>query len=325
MKKNVAIVCGGDSGEYEISIKSGKVVQSQLDKNKYNTWLVVIRGGQWTALLDDGSEIKLDKNDFSLTVDGFKVHFDVVFNAIHGTPGEDGKLAGYFDMLKIPYTNSSHVVSAMTFNKSFCKQVVQQSGVSLANSVLLRKGQPADNEQIIEKLGLPLFVKPNSNGSSVGVSKVKSPDELPNAIAVAFTEDEEVLIESNIKGREIGCGVFDFKGRRLVFPLTEVISKKEFFDYEAKYTPGMSDEVTPAEVDEDVEIEIKALASELYTLLGCKGIVRFDFILTENDLYFLEVNTIPGFSSASIIPQQARTMGISLPDLFGMAIENALG
>ncbi len=324
MKKNVAVVCGGDSGEYEISINSGKLVCEYLDREKYRVFLIIIRKNSWKAMLDESTEIEVDKNDFSIFHAGEKIRFDVVFNAIHGTPGEDGKLAGYFDILGIPYTNSSHVVSAITFNKFFCKQVVQSSGVSLADGVLLRRGRPFDAKALIERLKLPLFVKPNSNGSSVGVSKVKTADELESALNMAFAVDHEVLVESFIEGREIGCGVFQFNDRRWVFPLTEIISKKEFFDYEAKYTAGMSDEITPARVDEAAEIEIKATASELYTLLGCKGIVRFDFILTKNALYFLEVNTIPGFSSASIVPQQARAMGLSLTQLFGMAIENVL-
>lgn len=324
MKKNVAVVCGGDSGEFEISLKSGKVVKTNLDPEKYNAYLVVIKGAEWRLLRDDSTAVPVDKNDFSVLIQGKKLTFDVVFNAIHGTPGEDGKLPGYLDMLGIPHTGSSHVVAAVTFNKHFCKQVVASRGVSLANAQLIRKGQLYSPETVIASLGLPVFVKPNSNGSSVGVSKVNEINELMPALEKAFAEDNEALVEAFIKGREIGCGVFDYKGRKIVFPLTEIISKKEFFDYEAKYSPGMSDEITPASVDENTEIEIKAMAADLYSHLGCKGIVRFDFILTENDIYFLEVNTIPGLSAASIVPQQAKTMGISLPELFGMVVENAL-
>ena len=286
MKKNVAVVCGGDSGEFEISLKSGKVVKTNLDPEKYNAYLVVIKGAAWRVLLDDGLSVPVDKNDFSVSIQGEKLTFDVVFNAIHGTPGEDGKLPGYLDMLGIPHTGSSHVVAAVTFNKHFCKQVVASRGVSLANAQLIRKGQLVSPEAVIASLGLPVFVKPNSNGSSVGVSKVNEINELMPALEKAFTEDTEALVESYIKGREIGCGVFDFLGRKIVFPLTEIISKKEFFDYEAKYSPGMSDEITPAPVDENTEIEIKATAADLYSHLGCKGIVRFDFILTDNDIYF---------------------------------------
>lgn len=320
---NVAIICGGDSGEYEISVKSGKVVMQHLNREKYRAFLLIVRGSDWQVMLDDGNGLPVNKDDFSIRVDGSHVRFDVVFNAIHGTPGEDGKILGYFDMLRIPYTSSSHLVSAFTFHKNSCKQLVRSTGVALADSVLIRKGQQADFEGIAQRLGLPLFVKPNSNGSSVGVTKVNAVSQLPEAIAKALADDDEALVETYIPGREIGCGVFEYKGRKIVFPLTEIISKKEFFDYEAKYSPGMSDEITPADVDEKTEIEIKATASELYSHLGCRGIVRFDFILTSSKIYFLEVNTVPGISQASIIPQQAKVMGISLELLFEMAVDNA--
>lgn len=320
---NVAIICGGDSGEYEISVKSGKVVMQHLNREKYRAFLLIVRGSDWQVMLDDGNGLPVNKDDFSIRVDGSHVRFDVVFNAIHGTPGEDGKILGYFDMLRIPYTSSSHLVSAFTFHKNSCKQLVRSTGVALADSVLIRKGQLADFEGIAQRLGLPLFVKPNSNGSSVGVTKVNAVSQLPEAIAKALADDDEALVETYIPGREIGCGVFEYKGRKIVFPLTEIISKKEFFDYEAKYSPGLSDEITPAEVDERTEIEIKATASELYSHLGCRGIVRFDFILTSSKIYFLEVNTVPGISQASIIPQQAKVMGISLESLFEMAVDNA--
>ncbi len=320
---NVAIICGGDSGEYEISVKSGKVVMQHLNREKYRAFLLIVRGSDWQVMLDDGNGLSVNKDDFSIRVDGSHVRFDVVFNAIHGTPGEDGKILGYFDMLRIPYTSSSHLVSAFTFHKNSCKQLVRSTGVALADSVLIRKGQQADFEGIAQRLGLPLFVKPNSNGSSVGVTKVNAVSQLPEAIAKALADDDEALVETYIPGREIGCGVFEYKGRKIVFPLTEIISKKEFFDYEAKYSPGMSDEITPADVDEKTEIEIKATASELYSHLGCRGIVRFDFILTSSKIYFLEVNTVPGISQASIIPQQAKVMGISLESLFEMAVDNA--
>ncbi len=323
-RKNVAIVCGGDSGEYEISVQSGNVVSKFLDKEKFRPLVIYIKGKDWFFKPSEDVVIAIDKNDFSLTVDGEKIFFDVVFNALHGSPGEDGKLLGYFDMLGIPYTSSSHTVSSLTFNKDFCKQVVKSVGVALADSILLRRGQSIKASEIISELGLPIFVKPNSNGSSVGVSKVNLEEELQPALEKAFMDDEFALIESFIKGREIGCGVFEFKGRMMVLPLTEIISKNEFFDYDAKYTKGKSDEITPADVDEDIDLEIKALAAQLYSRLSCRGFVRFDFILTDEDIYFLEVNTVPGMSAASIIPQQAEVMGISLPDFFGMAIENVI-
>lgn len=323
-RKNVAIVCGGDSGEYEISVQSGNVVLKSLNKEKFRPFLIYIKGKEWYLRTSNDEIINVDKNDFSVSIEGERIVFDVVFNALHGTPGEDGKLLGYLDMLGIPYTSSNHIVSALTFNKDFCKQVVRSVGVALADSVILRRGQPFKANEIVEKLGLPIFVKPNSNGSSVGVSKVNVESALNAALEKAFKDDEFSLVESFIKGREIGCGVFDFKGRMIVLPLTEIISKNEFFDYEAKYTKGKSEEITPADVDENTEIEIKALAAQLYNRLSCRGFVRFDFILTEEDIYFLEVNTVPGMSVASIIPQQAAVMGISLPDFFEMVIDNVI-
>jgi D-alanine-D-alanine ligase len=323
-RKNVAIVCGGDSGEYEISVQSGNVVLKTLDEKKFQPFLILIKGKEWFLRTSEGEIINVDKNDFSVSINEEKINFDVVFNALHGTPGEDGKLLGYFDILGIPYTSSNHIVSALTFNKDFCKQVVRSVGVALADSVLLRRGQSYNSSEILSELGLPVFVKPNSNGSSVGVSKVNLESELDSALEKAFKDDEFALIESFIKGREIGCGVFEFKGRMIVLPLTEIISKNEFFDYDAKYTKGKSEEITPADLDENIEIEIKALAAQLYSRLNCRGFVRFDFILTDEDIYFLEVNTVPGMSAASIIPQQAAVMGIALSDFFEMAIENVI-
>ncbi|MDR0969620.1 MAG: D-alanine--D-alanine ligase [Lentimicrobiaceae bacterium] len=324
MKKNIAIVCGGDSGEYEISIKSAAVVKKHLSPEKWNTWLVLIKASGWYATLENGEKVPVDKNDFSIQdTQGRKIKFDAVFNAIHGTPGEDGKLLAYFDMLGIPYNSSGATCCALTFHKDFCKRIVASNGVHVADSILINKRDSIDSKEIIKQLGLPVFVKPNNGGSSVGVSKVKNDNELFPAIEKAFREDTQVLIESFVEGREIGCGVVEHKGRMLVFPLTEIISKNEFFDYEAKYTDGMSDEITPAAVDEAIELEIKATAALLYHRIECRGIARFDFILTkEEEIYFLEVNIVPGMSEASIIPKQAECMGISLQKLFDMTLDN---
>lgn len=323
MKKNIAIVCGGDSGEYEISIKSAAVVKKHLSAEKWNTWTVIITASRWHAELDNGKTVIVDKNDFSIQNEqGQKIKFDAVFNAIHGTPGENGKLLAYFDMLGIPYNSSGATCCALTFHKDFCKRIVASNGVLVADSILINENESIDIEEIVDQLELPVFVKPNNGGSSVGVSKVKSIDELLPAIEKAFREDTQVLIERFIAGREIGCGVLEHKGRMLVLPLTEIISKNEFFDYEAKYTDGMSDEITPATVDEDIELEIKATSAILYHRLECKGIARFDFILTDEAIYFLEVNIVPGMSEASIIPKQAECMGISLQKLFDMTLEN---
>jgi len=257
-------------------------------------------------------------------MNGHTIIFDAIFNAIHGTPGEDGKLLGYFDMIGLPYTSSSMLVSAVTFNKDFCKRIVASHGVKVAKSVLVVKNQAVDPDNIISKLGLPVFVKPNNGGSSVGVTKVKSIEDLLPAIQKAMNEDNEVLIESFLSGREFGCGVMQTKNGMFVFPVTEIISKKEFFDYEAKYTPGMADEITPAVIVVEAENKIKTTSALLYRALSCKGFVRFDFIISKGKLYFLEVNTVPGISPDSILPKQAEAMGISLSKLFDMALENIL-
>lgn len=324
IKSTVAVVCGGYSGEFEVSIGSGQVVYESLDRERFDPWLVIIRRDRWVCLDSAGNEFPINKNDFSALVMGRKICFDAVFIAVHGEPGEDGKLQGYFDMLQIPYSSCNASVSALTFNKHFCKQIVVHTGVKLSRSILIRKGDEIEHEAIASELGLPVFVKPNSNGSSVGVSKVKDGKHLPEAIAEAFRHDNEVLVEQAIVGREVGCGIFDYKGKMMVFPLTEIVSHNEFFDYEAKYTPGKSNEITPAQLDENLTFEIQATTVNLYKWLGCRGIVRFDYIIASDGIYLLEVNTVPGFSRASIIPQQAAAMGISLSRLFGMAIENVL-
>jgi D-alanine-D-alanine ligase len=323
--KNIAIVCGGDSGEFDVSMNSGKVVLGNLDKDKYQGYLVLITKEKWVVLFDDNSEAKIDRNDFSFIVGEKKVVFDAVFNAIHGSPGENGLLNGYFDLLDIPYTSSGLTTSALTFHKDFCKRIVQSHGFAVADSVLLNKDETYDPDKIAGFLGgFPVFVKPNNGGSSVGITKVKAFEEFRDAINKALKEDHQVLIEKYIHGIEIACGVIEVNKRLIVFPLTEIVSKNEFFDYEAKYTKGMADEITPARIGEESELWIKTTAAQLYPLLECKGFVRFDFIITENELYFIEVNIVPGISEASILPQQAEFMGVSLSKLFDMALENIL-
>jgi len=323
--KNIAIVCGGDSGEFDVSMNSGKVVLGNLDKDKYQGYLVLITKKKWVVLFDDDSEAKIDRNDFSFIVGENKVVFDAVFNAIHGSPGENGLLNGYFDLLDIPYTSSGLTTSALTFHKDFCKRVVQSHGFAVADSVLLNKDEKYDPDKIAGFLGgFPVFVKPNNGGSSVGITKVKAIEEFRDAINKALKEDHQVLIEKYIQGMEIACGVMEVNKRLIVFPLTEIVSKNEFFDYEAKYSKGMADEITPARIGEESELWIKTTAAQLYPLLECKGFVRFDFIITENELYFIEVNIVPGISEASILPQQAEFMGVSLSKLFDMALENIL-
>lgn len=320
--KNIAIVCGGNSGEYEVSIASGKMVAANLDKNHYNGYLIVIRNQDWYFTNDEGKRFDIDKTDFSLTIGSEKIRFDGVFNAIHGTPGEDGKLQGYFDMLGLPYTSADLSTSALTFNKYFCNRFVGSFGIKTPESVSLYRGEKFDKKQIVERLGLPLFVKPAESGSSVGITKVNLEDEVDEAIAFAFSESDRILIEEYIKGRELCCGVFNKGKEIIVLPLTEIVTKNEFFDYEAKYTEGVSEEPTPADVNEDIEQDVKTLSAFLYRQMNCKGFVRFDYILTDNELYFLEVNTIPGISEASIIPKMVRAFGMTVSEFFNVVIGN---
>ena len=322
--KNVAIVCGGDSGEFEISVKSAGVVKKNLDPEKYNATIMVVSKKGWYAILDDGTKVDIDKNDFSITVNGRKTVFDVAFNAVHGEPGENGPLSGYLELMGIPCTSSDLTTCALTFHKDFCKRVVQSYDVKVSPSVLINKGDDYDRKAILEELGLPLFVKPTRNGSSVGVTKVHDEEEFEPAIKTAFAAGSQVMCEKFVPGREFACGAMKVGKRMMVFPLTEIVSKNEFFDYEAKYTAGKCDEITPAEVDEAVEIEIKATTAFLYEKLECKGFVRIDYIVNEQGIFFIEANIVPGMSEASIIPAQAKCFGMTLEKLFGLAIENAL-
>lgn len=329
--KNIALVMGGYSGEHNISIASGQQVYQCLDKSHYNVYPIVVEREGWYWQADDGSHHPVDRNDFSVTApDGRRVHFDLAFIIIHGNPGENGVLQGYFDSLGIRYTTCGYYTSALTFHKGFCNPVVASFGiVKVAKSVLLyNTPNNAQLSTLNSQLKYPVFVKPAAGGSSVATTKVKTPDQLMPAIQAAFGEDRQVLVEECINGREFDCGVFrKADGEKLVFPITEIIPKggHEFFDYEAKYQ-GFSNEVTPAECDERIAKHIQEVSTHLYDLLGCKGIVRFDYIHdTEADeLYFLEVNTIPGQSAESIVPKQARAMGISPAELYEMAIEAAL-
>ncbi len=324
MKKNIAVIAGGDSGEFEISVNSATVVEKHLDSEKYNVYKISIKGQQWNYLDVDGKVYAIDKADFSLQIKEKRIKFDLAFNMIHGTPGENGKIQAYFDLIGLPYTGCGLSCSSLTFNKSYCNKVVNSYGIHTANSVHLFKTQIYSVEEVQDLLKFPVFVKPNNGGSSVGMSLVTKLSDLKKAIDIAFNEDDEVLIEEFIGGREISCGVFLYRNKLLVFPLTEIISKKDFFDYEAKYTKGMAEEITPAVLTEAIEIETKAISAELYRRLNCKGIVRFDYIINAEAVFFLEVNTVPGMSEASIIPQQAQEMGIPISKLFEMMIEDAL-
>ena len=328
MKPNIALVMGGFSGEHDISIGSGCQVYEAISKQKYNVYKIVIDRQGWYCLTDSDEHLPVDKNDFSVVVNGVKVNFDLAFIIVHGNPGENGVLQGYFDMLGIKYTTCGFYTSALTFNKGYCNPVVRSFGVvSLAKSKLIYGSQPISAEAILAELRLPLFVKPASGGSSVATTKVKTADELMPAIQEALSEDDEVLVEEFIKGREFDCGVMRTKTEKLVFPVTEIIPTggHEFFDYAAKYD-GFSNEVTPAEVEKEVSDQIQAVSAKLYDLLDCKGVVRFDFIYDtdKRELFFLEVNTIPGQSAESIVPKQARAMGISTEELYDMIIQSCL-
>jgi D-alanine-D-alanine ligase len=321
--KNVAIIMGGYSSEYQISLTSGGVVYSNLDKSKYNAYKVHIFKEKWVYVDDSGAEFPINKNDFSVVVSGKTITFDVVFNAIHGTPGEDGLMQAYFELLGIPQTSCDYYQSALTFNKRDLLSVLKPYGIKTATSFYLNLGDKIDGDKIIETVGLPCFVKPNKSGSSFGISKVKTKDELLPAIEIAYKEDNEIIIESFLDGVEVSVGVINYKGKVTVLPITEIVSENDFFDYEAKYL-GKSKEITPARITNDVHARVSATAKKAYEILKMKGFSRSEFIIVNNEPYMLEMNTVPGLTTESILPQQARQAGISLPELFSNAIDLAL-
>ena len=327
MKPIIAFVTGGYSGESVISYKSAITIENNLDYNKFEVYKIDIRPEGWFHELKSGERVSVDRNDFSLTLGGKKIRFDAVLMGIHGTPGEDGKLPGYFDMLKLPYSGCDAATSALTFNKRFTVAVAAFNGIHVARSVLLIKDRFENPDQVTAHLQFPVFVKPNNGGSSIGMSKVNSAsEELGAAIEKAFREDDQVLVEEFITGREFTIGVFRSKGEIIALPITEVKSKKEFFDFEAKYTPGMSEETPPAEVDEAIAAKVRATAKKVYQVFNCSGIVRIDFIYNEEkgQPFMLEINTVPGQSEASIVPQQVQAMGWSLKDFYSALIGDAL-
>jgi len=324
VKKHIAILAGGDSSEFPVSMNSARTIKDHLDPAKYHAWLVVVRGDKWYVETDNQTRVAVNKDDFSVEMDGERIHFDCAFITIHGTPGENGVLQGYFETLRIPYTTSGVLASSLTFNKLFSKRYMEGFGVNISNYQLLRHSDEYDPQAIIGKTGLPCFVKPNRGGSSFGVTKVTSADELSRAIEKAFEEDHQVLVEAYLEGTELTCGLFKSGGEEWVFPPTEIVSKKEFFDYEAKYTQGMADEITPARISDKLDQDVRELSSRLYDLFDCRGIVRIDYIYAHERLYFMEVNTIPGMSAASIVPQQIRAMGYTLQEMFTLAIEDAI-
>ena len=322
MKKKIALVTGGYSGEAVISYKSAISIEKNIDTDKWDHYVIDINPAGWFYLANDGTKIPVDKNDFSITVDGNKINFDAVLVSLHGTPGEDGKLQGYFDCLHIPYTSCDAATSALTFNKRYTVAVAAFAGIHVAKSMHLFKHLPTSPAMILDQLKLPVFVKPNNGGSSIGMSKVKEAAELEEALAKAFKEDEQVLVEEFIKGREFTIGVFRSKGKIVTLPITEIIPKKEFFDYEAKYE-GASDEITPANVDESIAQQVRDEATMAYTIFNCRGIVRMDYIYDEpvGRPCLLEINTVPGQSEASLVPQQVRAMGWTLKEFYSTLIE----
>lgn len=323
MKKKIALVTGGYSGEAEISYKSAITVEKNVDHSRYEVYTIDISPNGW-HYSHKGQPVAVDKNDFSLTIGGNKITFDAVLLCIHGNPGEDGKLQGYFDMLQLPYTSCDAATSAITFNKRYTVAVAGASGINVAKSILLFRNRPYDSASISASMQFPVFVKPNNGGSSIGMSKVMAPAELDEAIEKAFREDSQVLIEEFIEGREFTIGVFKTKGTVMTLPITEVITKKAFFDFEAKYL-GQSEEVTPAVVDEAVAEKVREAARHIYNIFNCRGIVRIDFIYNEAACapFMLEVNTVPGQSEASIVPQQVRAMGWTLQQFYSALIEEA--
>ena len=316
----IALLAGGDSPEREIALQSAAQIEAALDHTKYDITVIDLHHRDWHHTTPDGRQWQVDKNDFSITIDGEHKIFDYALILIHGTPGEDGRLQGYLDMMGIPYSSCSMVSTVVTFDKITTKRTLA-GHVNLARERFLRRGEAYDTAQIVAELGLPLFVKPNANGSSFGVTRVHRAEELPAAFDAAFAQGDEILIEECISGREMGCGILVTREKEYVFPITEIVPRNDFFDYEAKYTAGCSEEITPAQIPDEVRRELNRMTREAYRLCRCSGVVRVDFIVTpEGKPYFIELNSIPGMSAGSIVPKQAREMGISLGELYDLII-----
>ena len=322
MQKNIAIVMGGYSSEVEISLKSGDVVYNSLDANKYTLYKVYILKDRWFVKLDT-QEYKIDKDDFSFVKKDIKVNFDCVFNAIHGNPGENGALVAYFDLLGIKHTSAPFYQMSLTFNKRDTLSVIKEYGIQTANSYYMHQRDEINTVKIIEKVGLPCFVKPNRSGSSFGISKVYKEENLEDAIMKACKEDEEILIESFLDGKEVSVGIIEYQGKIEVLPITEIVSENDFFDYEAKYK-GKSKEITPARISDVEKKKVINTARKVYRVLNMSGFSRSEFILVDGEPYFLEINTVPGMTEESLLPQQAKEASISLTDLFDNAIQMAL-
>ena len=323
MKHIIAIVAGGDSSEHDVSMRSAEGIYSFIDKDKYTLYIVELTKKKWEALLPDGSRAPIDKNDFSFSHDGQKVKPDFAYITIHGTPGENGILQGYFELLGIPYSTCDVLVSAMTFSKFTLNQYLKGFGVRVAESLLVNKRHGISDEDVIEKIGLPCFIKPNASGSSFGVTKVKTADQIQPALKEAFTESDDVMIEAFMDGIELANGCYKTRDKSVVLPITEVVSKNEFFDYNAKYK-GEVTEITPARLSPELTDRVQKLTSAIYDILGCKGIVRVDYIITEGEkINMLEINTTPGMTATSFIPQQVRAAGIDIKDVMTDIIEDS--
>ena len=322
--KHIAIVAGGDSSEVVVSLKSAQGIKSFIDQNVYKTTIVTIIGNEWNALVSETEKFPIDKNDFSFVQNGQKQTFDFAYITIHGTPGENGILQGYFDLIGLKYSCCGVLAASLTFNKFVCNRYLQAFGANIAQSVLLRKEQTYQADQIIATVGLPCFVKSNVGGSSFGVTKVKEASQLNDAIAIAFKEGEEVIIESFLQGTEITCGMYKTHNKTVVFPITEVVTDNEFFDYDAKYN-GQVKEITPARISDELTAEVQRQTAKYYDVLGCKGIVRIDYIISPDGVpHVLEANTTPGMTPTSFIPQQVRAAGLDIKDVMADIIENQL-
>lgn len=322
MKRVIAIVAGGDSSEHDVSMRSAEGIYSFIDQEKYTLYIVELTREKWEAILPDGSRAQVDKNDFSFVDGGQKVKPDFAYITIHGTPGENGILQGYFELMGIPYSTCDVLVSALTFSKFTLNQYLKGFGVRVAESMLVNKRFGISDEEVIEKIGFPCFIKPNASGSSFGVTKVKTKEEIQPALRAAFAESDDVMVEAFMDGIELANGCYKTRNRSVVFPITEVVSQNEFFDYNAKYN-GEVTEITPARLSPELTQRVQQLTSAIYDILGCKGIVRVDYIITEGEkINMLEINTTPGMTATSFIPQQVRAAGIDIKDVMTDIIED---
>ena len=327
LKRNIAIVCGGDSSEHDVSLRSAQGLYSFFDKERYNVYIVDVKGMDWHVNLHDGTTAPIDRNDFSFIENGRLVVFDYAYITIHGTPGENGIMQGYFELIHLPYSTSGVLVEAMTFDKFVLNNYLRGFGVSVAESLLIRKGyeELVSDDEIEERIGMPCFVKPAADGSSFGVTKVKNKDQLAPAIRKAMMESDDVMVESFLEGTEITVGCYKTKQKSVVFPITEVVTHNEFFDYDAKYN-GQVDEITPARIPEETAERARQLTSHIYDILHCNGIIRIDYIISKDQkISMLEINTTPGMTATSFIPQQVAAAGLKMADVLSDIVENQLG